>query len=104
QPSISQLDNEDLQQIHPDDLEEIDLRWNIAMQTIRARNSLRILEGSWTWPTKKELDFTSPMWSVLTATGEDTLQVSAGNLGIKITRIWSLLEGPCQLRKLPQMP
>nr|GEV96893.1 hypothetical protein [Tanacetum cinerariifolium] len=26
QPSIPQLDNEDLQQIHPDDLEEIDLR------------------------------------------------------------------------------
>ncbi|GJX06878.1 hypothetical protein Tco_0194810 [Tanacetum coccineum] len=46
QPSISQLDNEDQQQIHPDDLEEIDLRWNIAMLTMRA--SLRILEGSWT--------------------------------------------------------
>ncbi|GJS39979.1 hypothetical protein Tco_0565022 [Tanacetum coccineum] len=37
QPSISQLDNEDLQQIHPDDLEEMDLRWNIAMLTMRAR-------------------------------------------------------------------
>ncbi|GJU52746.1 hypothetical protein Tco_1226460 [Tanacetum coccineum] len=35
QPSIPQLDNEDLQQIHPDDLEEIDLRWNIAMLTMR---------------------------------------------------------------------
>ncbi|GJW04241.1 hypothetical protein Tco_1563097, partial [Tanacetum coccineum] len=31
QPSIPQLDNEDLQQIHPGDLEKIDLRWNIAM-------------------------------------------------------------------------
>ncbi|GKB74415.1 ribonuclease H-like domain-containing protein [Tanacetum coccineum] len=29
QPSIPQLDNKDLQQIHPDDLEEMDLRWNI---------------------------------------------------------------------------
>ncbi|GKE10149.1 ribonuclease H-like domain-containing protein [Tanacetum coccineum] len=28
QPSIPQLDNEDLQQIHPDDLEEIDLRFD----------------------------------------------------------------------------
>ncbi|GKF88899.1 hypothetical protein Tco_0262862, partial [Tanacetum coccineum] len=27
QPNSLQLDNEDLQQIHPDDLEEIDLRW-----------------------------------------------------------------------------
>ncbi|GJW91074.1 putative ribonuclease H-like domain-containing protein [Tanacetum coccineum] len=35
QPSIPQLDNEDLQQIHPNDLEEMDLRWNIAMLTIR---------------------------------------------------------------------
>ncbi|GJX37162.1 hypothetical protein Tco_0250465 [Tanacetum coccineum] len=34
QPSTSQLDNKDLQQIHPNDLEEMDLRWNIAMLTI----------------------------------------------------------------------
>ncbi|GJZ86331.1 putative reverse transcriptase, RNA-dependent DNA polymerase [Tanacetum coccineum] len=41
QLSIPQLDNEDLQQIHPDDLEEMDLRWNIAMLTIRARRFLK---------------------------------------------------------------
>ncbi|GJS88826.1 ribonuclease H-like domain-containing protein [Tanacetum coccineum] len=41
QPSIPQLDNEDLQQINPDDLEEMDLRWNIAMLTIRARRFLK---------------------------------------------------------------
>ncbi|GJZ98522.1 ribonuclease H-like domain-containing protein [Tanacetum coccineum] len=41
QPSIPQLDNEDLQQIHPDDLEEMDLRWNIAMLTMRARIFLK---------------------------------------------------------------
>ncbi|GJV24135.1 putative ribonuclease H-like domain-containing protein [Tanacetum coccineum] len=41
QPSIPQLDNEDLLQIHPDDLEEMDLRWNIAMLTIRARRFLK---------------------------------------------------------------
>ncbi|GJV02257.1 ribonuclease H-like domain-containing protein [Tanacetum coccineum] len=41
QPSIPQLDNEDLQQINPDDLEEIDLRWNIAMLTMRARRFLK---------------------------------------------------------------
>ncbi|GKC17658.1 hypothetical protein Tco_1014440 [Tanacetum coccineum] len=40
QPSIPQLDNEDLQQIHPDDLEEMDLRWNIVMLTMRARRFL----------------------------------------------------------------
>ncbi|GJS38873.1 hypothetical protein Tco_0563916 [Tanacetum coccineum] len=41
QPSIPQLDNEDLQQIDPDDLEEIDLRWNIAMLTMRAKRFLK---------------------------------------------------------------
>ncbi|GKB55660.1 hypothetical protein Tco_0911846 [Tanacetum coccineum] len=32
---------EDLQQIHPDDLEEMDLRWNIAMLTMRAKRFLK---------------------------------------------------------------
>ncbi|GJT40528.1 hypothetical protein Tco_0940393 [Tanacetum coccineum] len=41
QPSIPQLDNEDLQQINPDDLEEMDLRWNIAMLTMRAKRFLK---------------------------------------------------------------
>ncbi|GJR10995.1 hypothetical protein Tco_0793647 [Tanacetum coccineum] len=37
----SELDNEDLQQINPDDLEEMDLRWNIAMLTMRAKRFLK---------------------------------------------------------------
>ncbi|GJQ97166.1 uncharacterized mitochondrial protein-like protein [Tanacetum coccineum] len=41
QPNSLQLDNEDLQQIHPGDLEEIDLRWQIAMLTMRARRFLK---------------------------------------------------------------
>nr|GEW59190.1 hypothetical protein [Tanacetum cinerariifolium] len=41
QPSIPQLDNEDLQQIYPDDLEEMDLRWNIIVLTMRARRLLK---------------------------------------------------------------
>ncbi|GJY69687.1 putative ribonuclease H-like domain-containing protein [Tanacetum coccineum] len=41
QPSIPQLNNEDLQQINPDDLEEMDLRWNIVMLTMRARRFLK---------------------------------------------------------------
>ncbi|GJY03966.1 hypothetical protein Tco_0369906 [Tanacetum coccineum] len=39
--SSTNLDNEDLQQIHPDDLEEMDLRWNIAMLTMRERRFLK---------------------------------------------------------------
>ncbi|GJY26006.1 ribonuclease H-like domain-containing protein [Tanacetum coccineum] len=48
QPSTLRLDNKDLQQINPDDLEEMDLRWNIAMLTMRARRFLK--------NTRKKLD------------------------------------------------
>ncbi|GJW86441.1 hypothetical protein Tco_0161781 [Tanacetum coccineum] len=41
QPNNPQLVNEDLQQLHPDDLEEMDLRWHMAMLTMRARRALR---------------------------------------------------------------
>ncbi|GJV62882.1 ribonuclease H-like domain-containing protein [Tanacetum coccineum] len=41
QPSSPQLANEDLQQLHPDDLEEIDLRWQMPMLTMRARRFLK---------------------------------------------------------------
>ncbi|GKA60960.1 ribonuclease H-like domain-containing protein, partial [Tanacetum coccineum] len=41
QPNSPQLDNEDLQQINPDDLEEIDLRWQMAMLAMRARIFLK---------------------------------------------------------------
>ncbi|GJV10284.1 ribonuclease H-like domain-containing protein [Tanacetum coccineum] len=41
QPSSPQLVNEDLQQLHPDELEEMDLRWQMAMLTMRARRFLK---------------------------------------------------------------
>nr|GEU42158.1 RNA-directed DNA polymerase, eukaryota [Tanacetum cinerariifolium] len=37
----SQLVNEDLEQIHLDDLEEIDLKWQMAMLTMRARRFMK---------------------------------------------------------------
>nr|GEU54295.1 hypothetical protein [Tanacetum cinerariifolium] len=40
-PGSPQLVNEDLEQIHPDDLEEIDLKWQIAMLIMRARRFLK---------------------------------------------------------------
>ncbi|GKA11132.1 hypothetical protein Tco_0690565 [Tanacetum coccineum] len=40
-PNSPQLDNEDLQQINPDDLEEMDLRWQMAMLTMRTRRFLK---------------------------------------------------------------
>ncbi|GKA87165.1 retrotransposon protein, putative, ty3-gypsy subclass, partial [Tanacetum coccineum] len=41
QPNSTHLDNENLQQINPDDLEEMDLRWQMAMLTIRAMRFLK---------------------------------------------------------------
>ncbi|GJU62750.1 putative ribonuclease H-like domain-containing protein [Tanacetum coccineum] len=41
QPNSPQLSHEDLQQIHPDDIEEMDLRWQMAMLTMRARRFLK---------------------------------------------------------------
>nr|GFA39468.1 hypothetical protein [Tanacetum cinerariifolium] len=41
QPNSPQLAREDLEQINPDDLEEMDLHWEIAMLTIRARRFIK---------------------------------------------------------------
>ncbi|GKE24438.1 ribonuclease H-like domain-containing protein [Tanacetum coccineum] len=41
QVNSPQLAHEDLQQIHPDEIEEIDLRWQMAMLTMRARRFLK---------------------------------------------------------------
>nr|GEY31360.1 ribonuclease H-like domain-containing protein [Tanacetum cinerariifolium] len=41
QSSSPQLDNEDLKQIDADDLEEIDLKWQMAMLTMRVRRFLQ---------------------------------------------------------------
>nr|GFA35605.1 hypothetical protein [Tanacetum cinerariifolium] len=41
QPSSPQLVHEDLEQIHLDDIEEMDLRWQMAMLTMRARRFLK---------------------------------------------------------------
>ncbi|GJV66532.1 hypothetical protein Tco_1482041 [Tanacetum coccineum] len=41
QPNSPQLSQEDLEQLHPDDLEEMDLQWEMAMLIIRARRFIK---------------------------------------------------------------
>nr|GFC65794.1 hypothetical protein [Tanacetum cinerariifolium] len=41
QSSSPQLDNKDLKQINADDLEEMDMKWQMAMLTMRARRFLQ---------------------------------------------------------------
>nr|GEV94306.1 hypothetical protein [Tanacetum cinerariifolium] len=57
QPSIPHLDNEDLQQIYPADLEEMDLRWNIAMLIMRARRFLKNTERKLDMANKERIRF-----------------------------------------------
>nr|GEV05149.1 hypothetical protein [Tanacetum cinerariifolium] len=57
QPSIPQLDNGELQQIHPDDLKEMDLRWNIAMLTMRARRFLKNTRRKLNMNNKERIGF-----------------------------------------------
>ncbi|GKA91435.1 ribonuclease H-like domain-containing protein [Tanacetum coccineum] len=49
QTSSSPLDNEDLQQIDQDDLEELDIRWQVAMLTVRVQRFIQ--------KTGRNLDF-----------------------------------------------
>ncbi|GKE16467.1 hypothetical protein Tco_1424044, partial [Tanacetum coccineum] len=52
-----QLDNEDLQQIHPNDLEEMDLRWNIAILTMRERRFLKNTRRKLDMDNKERIKF-----------------------------------------------
>ncbi|GJY10412.1 hypothetical protein Tco_0378597 [Tanacetum coccineum] len=79
------LDNEFLQQDQSDDLEEMDLSEH-AILTIR-----------------KELNLTSPRWSVSTATRDDTLQGSVGHPGIKTAEQGAYLKD-CTVEELTQNP
>ncbi|GKD17400.1 ribonuclease H-like domain-containing protein, partial [Tanacetum coccineum] len=45
QPNFPQLAQEDLEQLHPGDLEERDLQWEMAMLTIRTRRFIRNQEN-----------------------------------------------------------
>nr|GEW49662.1 retrotransposable element Tf2 [Tanacetum cinerariifolium] len=53
QSSSPQLDNKDLKQIDADDLEEIDLKWQMAMLTMRARKFLQ-KTGCYDWSYQAE--------------------------------------------------
>ncbi|GJU96527.1 ribonuclease H-like domain-containing protein [Tanacetum coccineum] len=55
--SSTVLDNEDLQQINPDDLKEMNLRWNIAMMTLRARIFLKNTRRKLDMDNKERIGF-----------------------------------------------
>ncbi|GJS19625.1 ribonuclease H-like domain-containing protein [Tanacetum coccineum] len=57
QSNNPQLISEDLQQIHPDDIEEMDLRWQMAMLTMRARRLLKKIGRKLTMNTNENVGF-----------------------------------------------
>ncbi|GJW27951.1 putative ribonuclease H-like domain-containing protein [Tanacetum coccineum] len=95
-----QLDNEDLQQIHPDNLEEMDLRWQMAMLTMRERRFLKNIGRKLTVNGNETIGLISPRWSVTTATKGDTLQGSTRLQGTKKTGIGRTQEGLYRWRQL----
>ncbi|GJU57253.1 hypothetical protein Tco_1235019 [Tanacetum coccineum] len=67
---VSTTSTQDLQQIHPDDIEEIDLRWQMAMLTIRARRFLKNTRKRklTVLMDNETLGLISQKWSATTAT------------------------------------
>nr|GEY66285.1 ribonuclease H-like domain-containing protein [Tanacetum cinerariifolium] len=87
--------NEDLQQIHPDDLEEMDLRWQMAMLTIRARRFLKNTRRKFSLNDNETipLGLISLRWNVTTAIKGDTLLRSAELQEVKIPSTRKAQEG-----------
>ncbi|GJT49093.1 hypothetical protein Tco_0975250 [Tanacetum coccineum] len=65
QPNSPQMSREDLEQINPDDLEEMDLQWEMAMLTIKARRFIKRTDRQldvngqkgMNWTTKDEEEY-----------------------------------------------
>ncbi|GJT21995.1 putative ribonuclease H-like domain-containing protein [Tanacetum coccineum] len=87
QPNSPQLIHEDLQQIHPNDMEEMDLRWQMAMLTMRARRFLKntgrklTVNGNETISFDKSKNKESSRRSVHVETSTSTALVSCDGLG-----------------------
>nr|GEX08191.1 hypothetical protein [Tanacetum cinerariifolium] len=57
QPNGSHLVHEDLEQIHEDDLEEIGLKWQLALLSMRAKRGLASVEEQFIFYKKNEVAF-----------------------------------------------
>nr|GEW95762.1 hypothetical protein [Tanacetum cinerariifolium] len=73
QSNSLRLENDDLKPTDADDLEEMDLKWQMAMLTVRARRFFRGQEGILELINLLPWDLICLRWSVTTATGKDTL-------------------------------
>ncbi|GJR03645.1 hypothetical protein Tco_0526629 [Tanacetum coccineum] len=83
--------------------EEIDLRWNIVMLTMRAKRFLKNTGRKLDINNKERIGYDKSKVKCFNCHKKDTLQGSAGHPGIKTAGTRSLQEGLCQLKKLLQM-
>nr|GFA22032.1 hypothetical protein [Tanacetum cinerariifolium] len=100
QANSPQLDNEDLQQIHPDDSKEMDLRWQMAILTMRVRRFLNNTGRKFTMNCNETIGFDKSKVECYNCRKRDTLQRSAELQGTKKTRIHKAQEGLCLLKHL----
>nr|GFA24358.1 hypothetical protein [Tanacetum cinerariifolium] len=66
-----------LKQIHPDNMKEIDLRWQMDMLSKRAKKFLKKTGRKLTLMAMRQLVLMSPKWSAITITRRDILLGSA---------------------------
>ncbi|GKC32964.1 hypothetical protein Tco_1040258 [Tanacetum coccineum] len=82
----------------------MDLRWNIAMLTMRAKRFLKNTRRKLDMANKERIEFDKSKVECFNCHKRGHLQGNAGHPAIKTAKTRSLQEGLCQLRKLLQMP
>ncbi|GJY99507.1 hypothetical protein Tco_0516937 [Tanacetum coccineum] len=87
QPQGSQLAHKDLEQLHDDDLEEIDLQLNMPLLRMRQESSIRELEGRSSLMEAVLLDMINQRLNVSTAIKWDILLENAEHQEVKTTEI-----------------
>nr|GEW74850.1 ribonuclease H-like domain-containing protein [Tanacetum cinerariifolium] len=94
QSNSPQLDNEDLKQIDPDDLEEIDLKWHMAMLTMRAKRFLKRtgknLVGGYDWSFQADEEPTN--YALMAYASSGTSSSSGSDNKTSLKNISKLLE------------
>ncbi|GJZ85757.1 hypothetical protein Tco_0651096 [Tanacetum coccineum] len=93
QSNAPQLDYKDLEQIDANDLKEMDLKWQVAMLTIRVKRFIKKTGRKMDLNDKRPLALIGQMLNATTAIGEVILLENAGHQGIRGIEIEILQEG-----------
>nr|GEZ74857.1 retrovirus-related Pol polyprotein from transposon TNT 1-94 [Tanacetum cinerariifolium] len=108
QSNSPQLDNEDLEQINTDDLEEMDLKWQVVMLTMRVKIFIKKTGRNLNFNGKETVGSNKKRLNVTTSIREVTLLESVGQQGVKGIEMetiqeglyqWRLMLMPCQLNE-----